>query len=343
MNSLDGLLESKLLEPENILQLVDEYALYCHYLGQQVELGKRMLSPIRPHNNLDDCPSFSVFYSRWPDREFSWKDQATGQKGEIFSMLKQMWENQGLPISGYNDVYRKVDADFALGINTPGIINNVEIPHYGPPPPQMKIKISIKSKEFIDTDINYWKQFGPNRELLERYKTKSVQRYWLTPNQQYGIVPKGLCYSYEVYSKHKLYQPHEEKDKKFRNDFTDLCVEGFEQLEYNQDTLIITKATKDIMCLRSMGYEAVSPRSENTPMDERFLRLFERKYSNIFVLFDNDGKHKAEWYPYPLLQIPLPTGSKDPSDHHRDYGPDATKRLMYNLVNEALKCNYQKK
>ncbi|MGL1311253.1 hypothetical protein ACSTKO_24905, partial [Vibrio parahaemolyticus] len=76
-----------------------------------------------------------------------------------------------------------------------------------------------------------------------------------------------------------------EKNRKFRQDLQETYVHGIEQLTYQSDLLIITKSRKDVMCLRSFGYDAVSPRSENTPMPENFFTWADTHYKRKLVLF----------------------------------------------------------
>jgi hypothetical protein len=109
-------------------------------------------------------------------------------------------------------------------------------------------------------------------------------------------------------------------------------VLGFQQLTYTSDTLIITKSMKDVMCLRSFGYEAVSPRSENTPLPEQAIGYFNVKYKRKFILFDNDMKHRGDWYPYPQVYVPIESGSKDISDFTRDHGPQAASELLQTII-----------
>ena len=86
------------------------------------------------------------------------------------------------------------------------------------------------------------------------------------------------------------------------------------------------------MCLRTFGYDAVSPRSENTPMPESFFNWADSKYKKKLVLFDNDMKHRGDWYPYTKIYVPESTGCKDISDFTRDYSPTAASQLLQTII-----------
>jgi hypothetical protein len=95
---------------------------------------------------------------------------------------------------------------------------------------------------------------------------------------------------------------------------------------------------KDVMCLDALGYSAIAPRSETTPPPEQLFNWVtetvsgRKRWMKVLVLFDNDGKHRADWYPYPQIEVPLSSGSKDISDFTRDHGEHEASLLMQQLV-----------
>lgn len=271
-------------------------------------------------------PSFSMFESNKPDREYFWKDNGIGDAGDIFKLVQIMFG-----LKDKKQVYHKIDHDFDLGFSK------------GQPPAEEKLitntlhdnkpetRIRIQSKPFTDKDLQFWSSFGISHATLVRYKVKSLRYFWMNDFQEVPQAPRNLAFAFEVLSKYKIYQPHM-PSYKFRNDFTEQCLEGFAQLTYNSDSLIITKSTKDVMVLREMGYEAVSPRSENTPVPEPFLRHFASKYPKRYVLFDNDMKHRGDVYQEPKIYVPPSSGQKDISDFYRAYGPKLTKELLNQII-----------
>ena len=85
------------------------------------------------------------------------------------------------------------------------------------------------------------------------------------------------------------------------------------------------------MVLYEMGYEAVAPKSENTVIPVEMLSKLEAKYDKIITFFDNDLKHKAEEYPYPLIMLPLP-GPKDISDYVKANGIYKAREIINELI-----------
>lgn len=323
MEDFEDLLNRYVLCDAAILERVDEYTLYCKYLGFEPMLKTKYSSFIRTG---DPDPSFSMFDSNKAGREYFWKDNGIGEAGDIFKLIRMMFG-----LNSTADAYRKIDHDFQLGFNTEG------------PPPENKIilnslkdrkpetRIRIQSKPFTVKDLTYWASFGITLPTLERYKVKSLRYFWMSDFQEFPQVPKNLSFAYEVLKKYKIYQPLM-PSYKFRNDFHEQCLEGFAQLTYQSDTLIITKSNKDIMTLRELGYEAVSPRSENTPVPEPYMRHFAQKYPKRYVLFDNDMKHRGDMYQEPKVYVPLNSGTKDISDFRKAYGAKLTKELLQTII-----------
>lgn len=316
-------MEDFLLGEEDILQRVDEYSLYSFYLGFDPELSVDYESPIRAK---DTHPSFAVFYSKkMPNREFAWKDQGSGYSGDIFVLVKLLYGYQRK-----GDAVRQIASDFNLGEK---LDRQRRMVFATPPKLKEPSQIRVIARRWEGHDLRWWSQFHVDRALLELYRICPISCYWTYPSQKIPRFPgKGLGYDYRIGKRHKLYFPLESKDFKFRNDLGEEDLEGFNQLSFQQPTLVITKSMKDIMCLRSFGYEAVSPRGENTLIPDAYLRYLETRYERIYTLFDNDGKHKAAEYPYMPLEIPVIWQQKDPTDFCRCYGPQACSELLQQLI-----------
>jgi hypothetical protein len=110
-------------------------------------------------------------------------------------------------------------------------------------------------------------------------------------------------------------------------------VPGFLQLQYNAPLLIITKSMKDVMVLRSLGYEAISPRGENIMLPPECIEYMKRKYRKILVLFDNDGKHKGDEYEFDKVFVPkLWPNDKDVSDFCYNHGAYETSDMLRSIT-----------
>lgn len=335
-------MEYLLFTEQDILERVDEYTLYCFYLKYEPLIGAKYCSPKGLRRSIgktdDDKPSWGVYEAKkrldLGVHEFVWKDGATGDAGNIFKLVQRLY--------GYETKLqgaRKVCADFGLGgagINPDKPLSLEVVPKkYADP-----VDIQISSRAFLTKELAWWKQFNIEQSLLTRYTTTALKCYWIAKEQQVPSYPSGgMGFAYREWDKYQLYFPLAAKEKKFRNNFTEACVHGFKQLQRDTDTLIITKSRKDVMCLRSFGYESISPTAENTPLPEACMKLMREWYPNRLILFDNDMKHGGHKYPEPKIYVPqtLREDDKDPSDFCKHHGPQQTAEMLKTIIYGGIK------
>lgn len=309
------------IDEDEVLELVDEYTLYCHYLEFEPELRWNYSSPLRSD---DQSPSFAVFPSVKADREYFWKDSgAKGDSGDIFKLVQLLYG-----FSSRWEALVRVKSDFKLGEilpDTPKIVRNTVII-------KDPADIRIKSRTIYPDEYAWWNCFNISPEILTQYRVSGLYWFKLKPSQYTPVFPPKFSFVYRVYDRYQLYFPFQQKGAKFRSDLLESYVMGLEQLTFTSDTLIITKSYKDVMCLRSFGYEAVSPRSENVPMPQGFFDWVNARYTKKLVLFDNDMKHRGEWYPYKKIYVPEQSGSKDPTDFVRDHGVQEGAEMLRSII-----------
>jgi hypothetical protein len=312
-----------------ILEAVDEYSLFCFYLTFNPIIGNVYKSPVRLG---DDIPSFGLYerkisIHKYPT-EFMWKDAALSYPnfGDIFDLVVNLY---GLDTR--NEGLEKIASDFNIGSRTPLDLVR-QLPFYTPEfkPPSI---IKVKSRPFNTRDLNYWKQYNVTTDNLKEYNTTAVAITWVGDFLKFP----SQCYAYRIYTRYQLYQPYVEKKKKFINNWDINCVPGWEQLK-GYDTLIITKAYKDVISLSTLReelqFDVIAPRGENILLPTKCLKLIESKYKHIQTLMDNDGKTSASSYPYRLTTVPLESGTKDITDYMAKYGVNKTKELLKHLIND---------
>lgn len=319
MNTQDILLMGE----DELLEEVDEYLLYCFYLGFNPEMRVKYRSPVRDPGNEDVNASWSLFTNTSHlNREYAWKDSGTGEFGDIFKLVSilQRCKNKAIALE-------TVKQDFLFG-------KGVELARVGVAAPKNAdpARIRLKSKPFDWQDLEWWKsKTNADEEILNFFNVRRVKYFWMYDHQNTPSFCSDRVYSYRIHSHYQLYFPHRDRDRRFRNDFSDDHLLGFSQLKYQSNTLIITKSMKDIITLYGLGFESVSPRGENTPIPKQFLDHLESKYKHIFTLFDNDGKHRAWSYNYPSIEFPVGT-PKDSSDWYETNGQEATYCMIHSLI-----------
>lgn len=329
-------MEYLLFTEREILELVDEYQLYCFYLKVDLEIGLKYPTPdtMRSFKDLppDRNPSIAIFLPKIPANtpkhtEFLFKEHSMGVTGDIFKLVQYIHHLESRQLA-----MRRVCEDFGLGgapkITVPNLLPNVERRYAEP------VHIQIKSRPFNTRDFLYWDRYNVSHEILIQYHVKAIQAYWLAVGQEVPGYPSGLGYAYEIDSRYQLYFPYTRNSKKkFRMNWGPYDIPGFYQLSDQRELLIITKSMKDVMCLRSYGYDAIACKGENALISEECMAWCRANYKRIIILFDNDGKTKAAEYPEEKIWIPkeLPT-DKDISDYTDNHSPKEAQKLLKSLI-----------
>lgn len=324
------------MDEESILERVDEYTLYCFYLtpllGEEPIIRKAYSSPVRDSgDNADDSPSFGIYYTdRWPGREFFWTDQAKGRRGDIFMLVKYIFG-----LEKRTDALKKIKSDFKIG---PDFKVESKIKLYVRKE-KVAADIQIASRPFKKEELEWWKdKFNASQAQLEYFNTVAPKYYWINETQRHPIYPKDLTFAYRIRDRYQIYRPYAEKKYKFRNDWNDNCVPGASQLKFRTDTLFITKAYKDVICLDSFKeFDVLAGRGENIMIPDHFMKYLLTKFKYIITFMDNDGKnHTAAKYQeqYGANSMIVPrdaVNSKDPAGYCENYGSG----MLYEFMQQA--------
>tara|TARA_R110000796_G_scaffold38210_7_gene96311 strand:- start:486 stop:1583 length:1098 start_codon:yes stop_codon:yes gene_type:complete len=290
-------------KPESLISqlfnVIDDYEIYCSLIGQEIELGESISSPIR---DSDDNPSFTLFaptrITTHREEEIWYKDLADGRFGNVLSFVRHFaLNNYGELLQTKYDTIRFIDEQLELGIlnGTPTKRERISRTFS-----KIEKKITYKSRPFTKRDREYWGQFNLTEDDLNKFNVKSV-KYLVESN---GIVrkefkTKELVFVYQIWDKVKLYQPEASRSFKFRNtcpgdDYR--YYQGFEQLaKKDVDTLIITKSFKDLMVFWKMynvelgiNVDVIAPHAESIKLSKEFVDGVKGQYKNIICVSDYD-------------------------------------------------------
>jgi len=298
----------------------DDLDIFSYYIPK-FSLGKCILSPLRNEKN----PSFNIYEKKG---KYYWKDFGNGEHGDAVNFVMRLF---GLT---YHGAINKINYDLSgttsfLGLSRPKIdkkdFKNIQI------------KIKPYNKEAID----YWLNYGINLNLLEEYNTYNISNYWID-NKIYYVSNK-LVFAYRFFENNintfKIYDTSKttNKNKWFTNCSSDI-IQGYSQLISHGDLLIITKALKDVMCLKSMNYISIAPQSENILISEDKIEKLKKRFTKIVTLFDNDeagvrcGEKYKDIYQIEKYNIPGDLDQKDISDFYKKNKEEETIKLLSNLI-----------
>ena len=322
------------LDKENILNIVSQDDIMRYYLGFDYIPNKLYLSPLRKEHN----PSFAIYYTS--SREPRFKD-FNGSQGTCFDLVMLLYN------VGFYESLQLINKDMRLGLGN-GIdsINHNPVTFESFTSSINKEKpsslIQFKPQLFTQRDLNYWKKYNIDKNILERYNVFSCKYVFLNKNLIFTYDNNNPVYAYKFANNTvKVYRPLADKRKfKWLSNATSDLLQGYNQLEYRQRVLIITKSLKDVMCLESIGYEAVALQAETNKMPEQLVVKLKDEYSKFVVLFDNDtaGKHGAEFTASQfgddakIVYIPDSFKCKDISDLMHDHGREVVISFLNDII-----------
>lgn len=326
-------LERKKTDTRSLAEKVrdlDEVRIYNQYLHEHVsDSGGTYLSPFRKERS----PSFSIFRSNRSGK-LVWKDHALGTTGDVLDLIMQL-----------------------EGIDTVEAIRLAEGDHLGGRSHNTGSRSHKKTKKrdliipkpepWSGDAVEFWDNFGVTLPTLQEYNVVPIKKYhykgaWLPcAGRSFAFVFPQRGGDVDYYT--KIYQP-ENPDKRYK--WMSCCppfvYQGYDQLEYNTDLIIITKSLKDVMVLRELGYDSVAPQAETANLYPQFVNHLRKKYDYIIVMYDNDdtgrenAKNTVDVFKG-LLRMELPKHmAKDISDFAKEYGMYEAQDIIEELVNRTI-------
>lgn len=202
-----------------------------------------------------------------------------------------------------------------------------------------KYKIQIEVKKFTANEIEYWKNQGVSLEQLKKYNIYSVAKVFVENKLRWRSTDNNPIFGFVFNNRVKCYRPlsKDPSEKWISNTKVD-DINGYDQLPFLSDTLIITKSMKDVMVLDSFGYAAVAPQGEANKLTTEKWNSLVKSYDKIIIFYDNDeaglnlGRARAEELGVPYTYIPYEYMAKDISQFYSMYGPTKTKELLKTLL-----------
>lgn len=272
---------SYFLTADSILELVSDYQLYSHYVPQ-FKIGGAIPAPYRNDSN----PSFSIFPHR-DNGTLLWKDHATGECGNIFSLIKKIFR------CNYADALSIVNRDYNLQLID---FNKSNYSSHKPVNKEVKLQTISKSKteiivnpsNFTEIDKVYWNKYHLTEEDLNLFKLYSIDSCQINNSVKIKKTEKEPMYAYITDVGVKVYRPLSSVGKWFST-LTKNEVFSF-GFPISKD-LIITKSLKDVICIhKHLNYSAISFQSESILPEDYILEGYiKNNYGRVFIYYDRDA------------------------------------------------------
>jgi len=232
----------------------------------------------------------------------------------------------------YNDALRYIANEFNyLESNTTKSLPKIE---------DSNTKYEFKVRNYQPRDFEYWGKYSLEEEDLKFFDIYPIQWLRIIKNGRVVVVREELMYVYIIDKGiYKFLSPYSEY--KWLSNCKSENFQGYNQLPWTGELLLITKALKDVAVLRKLGYYSIAPQSEQQPITKSFASLLKRRFNQLVVFYDNDypglsGANKlCITHELKNIIIPIETNIKDISDYVKYRGLDEASILMKQLLNES--------
>lgn len=250
-----------------------------YYLGFPVT--KKLFTSILRSDKKPTCS----FY-RNKNGDLIYKDFGTGDNFNFIGLVMEMFN------LSYYQAINKIAADFGL-IKTDIVSVKAEIKEAttkiidtGP------TYIQVTTKSFSEEELNWWKKFGIEQELLDKYKVFSCQHVFINGRLSVSSTPNNYIFGYYFGTDNgrelwKIYMPLRKKFR-FLNNISMDVLQGYEQLPESGPLLVITKSMKDSIVLNRLGIPAVAPNSEVLIISQEQMDEFHKRFKYIVFYWDRD-------------------------------------------------------
>jgi len=331
MYNLSAIQDYKALTKDNILTVSSEEEIMRYYLGFDFEIGRTYNSPLRKDNN----PSFALYYNRYNQLKF--KD-FNGIQGSCFDLVMNLYN------LGFVETLIRINNNMKLGLGYQDGSNQhseKDVVRYTGFKAKIIKKsnlIQFKPQHFTPQDLEYWHQYGITKDILKKYDVYSAKYVFLNKVLVLRYFYNNPIYCYKFSNAIKVYRPEAKKGNfKWMSNITSRDIQGLNQLPKSGNTLIITKALKDVMCLHALGYNAIAPQSETTYMAEDIVKDITSRFNHIYILFDLDDAGRKGAYMLntyldsKIVFIPY-VDYKDITDYYKVMGKTKTLKLLNKII-----------
>lgn len=213
-------------------------------------------------------------------------------------------------------------------------------------------KFEIKTKDFSNTEIDFWSQYGIDSSTLKKYEVLSLASYTSTNKEgkEYTIngSAKEPIFGYKQGKFIKVYRPFSELRFQFLGQKPDTYIFGLYHLPARGDILFITGGEKDVLTLSANGFYAICFNSENVTIPSEVIQKLSYRFRHIVLLYDVDKagldavtNHQRQLKDFDIKVMLLPLeGTKKEKDISDFFKLGNTANDLRNLFHQLLESIY---
>jgi hypothetical protein len=271
----------------NLYDFITEEEIFQKYL-YPVDYSKKFINPFRSRDKNAGCKFYKT-----QDRIY-FVDFANPVKTHLSCMdIVQAYYNCDYFTAIYN-----INIDFNLNLfykfeqgYTYQSIKKPKIVYQSTFKKENHVNIVVSVKEFDQEGLTFWNNFGYTIKDLEKFKIKQFSRVIYNNTL---ISNNELAFGY--YDKEglfKVYHPHRTVDN-YKFISIRRVLEGIDLIDYDKNSLIITKSYKDVCLFYKAGFNSIAPPSEtsiNYILKDEIIHMFRDVY--IYMDPDETGENAS--------------------------------------------------
>lgn len=324
------MLSTKVVSSIEDIKHIPETWIYEHFLNLSVKLTGQNIT-LSSVFTQEKTPSFFIYFK---NNKYLFKDFSSGYGGDAIQLIMKLYSCTYL--EALNLIYKTYSNS---NINKTANQLNYKI----------KSKFKINNYEIREYNINdktFWTKYNIGKKLLTKHDVYPLSFFELNNEEKVLTYRAPLIYGYfnNEGKLLRIYVPSINKGVKSKffiiNPFE---IQGYNQLDYSCDYLIITSSMKDLLTIKSFNIKnltGIAVLNETVKLNSGVMSSLFKKFKKIFILLDNDKAGIKSTQEYVLLYpnlVPLYlTLSKDISDSVVEYGVDFTKKELYKLIKSKL-------
>lgn len=257
------------------------YDLWCYYLGHNIVLNKKVLSPIRDEKD----PSAVFFCTKSGDillKDFGLSEDS------VLTIFKYLEIRHGW---SFSECLQYIDRDFNLGyynhVKKPvssGIIHNYK-------PELNSINIKVKRGSWSQRELFFWLS-SFSLETLQKLPIKPLESYCLVKGNNINEFRRKKDELLFVFSfgnaKYKIYRPNGTKKDKWMTNCDNDCLMGLDNLPIFGDSLFITKGMKELGILMDLELNSVALQGENSYPSTDLIKQLLKRFKTVYTIMDID-------------------------------------------------------
>jgi hypothetical protein len=350
------------LSKEEILQATNGgLDVFRYFIPGDWRVGKKFLNPFYEDKKASCHVYFDIKSKTYKVKDFG----EVGFAGDCFFLVGFLYQKNCSDKHEFIEILNLIDQSLGLMIGENSRpIARPNLPRKPLPPNEAKEEVEVeqlhalkfevpKSKEFSETELAFWEQYGINISTLHQYNVCSLVEF-------VGISKEGKHYTlkssdaepifaYLGKNYMKVYRPNSDLRFLYSGVKPEGYVFGLEQLPTRGDVLFITGGEKDVLSLASRGLPAICFNSETAKIPKNIIKRLSFRFKHVTLLYDVDKtgleaslKHAETFAAYDMRRLLLPlSGAKSEKDISDFFRLGKSKDDLMRLFSEMLDKIYE--